>query len=128
MVLLFAHNLTEDQIQDAKESWGVTGFIKIPNDLMHLWINIPFDKDNLNYFLMPLKKWCNENVNNDDLVFIQGEAGSTFLMVDWFLKNGFRPIHATTKRIYSKKVNKDGLLENTHLFKHEKFRKYVYSI
>ena len=43
MFLLFSHNLTQIQIDDAKNNLDIEKFVSLSQDLQELWSNIPSD-------------------------------------------------------------------------------------
>ena len=123
MFLLFSHTLTQDQIDDAKNSLGIDEFVKLPDNLQTIWSGIPPELENLTEYLKPLKKFIKENANNNDAVLIQGDFGAVYEMVSFCKELNLTALYATTKR-ETKEVKKDDKIIKTSLFKHIRYRKY----
>jgi len=43
MFLLFSHDITPTQREDARNTFGIVEFVELPNKLQFLWSNIPAD-------------------------------------------------------------------------------------
>ncbi|CAB3288132.1 conserved protein of unknown function [Methanocaldococcus lauensis] len=123
MFLLFSHNLTDDQIKDAKENLKVDKFIYLPKELQNIWSNIPPEIEDITDYLKPIKEFLKNNANDGDYVLIQGDFGATYNMVNYAFENNLIPIYATTKRVV-KEVIEDGKVITIREFKHCRFRKY----
>ena len=66
-----------------------------------------------------------DSAEEKDVLVIQGEFGSTFIMVDYALKNKLIPLHAVTKRVESEQ--RDGeIVHRQYVFEHVCFRPYEY--
>ena len=123
MFLLFSHNLTDDQINDARENLKVDKFIYLPKELQNIWSNIPPEIEDITDYLKPIKEFLKNNANDGDYVLIQGDFGATYNMVNYAFENNLIPIYATTKRVV-KEVIEDGKVITIREFKHCRFRKY----
>ncbi|HEY8542383.1 MAG TPA: CRISPR-associated protein Csx20 [Pseudothermotoga sp.] len=128
LFLIFNHKLTEEQQNDIFSNLKVSEVINLPPELSNFWSNIPPDIDLNHEIFTELEDFLLQNkdpkVNNYCL--IQGDFGATVYMVYWCYKNGFIPIYATTKRV-SKEIRKeDGTVEVIKIFKHERFRRYIF--
>ncbi|CAB3289517.1 conserved protein of unknown function [Methanocaldococcus lauensis] len=123
MFLLFSHNLTDDQIKDAKENLKVDKFIYLPKELQNIWSNIPPEVEDITDYLKPIKEFLKNNANDGDYVLIQGDFGATYNMVSYAFENNLIPIYATTKRVV-KEVIENGKVITIREFKHCRFRKY----
>jgi len=122
MFLLFSHKLTNEQIEDAKKSFGVNEFVYLPESLQEIWSNIPPEIEDIKPFLEDIKQFLRENANKGDIVLIQGDFGAVVEMVE-FVRYWLLPVYATTKRV-SKEIKKDGKIVKVSEFKHVRFRKY----
>jgi len=122
MFLLFSHKLTDVQIKDAKENWGVGEFVYLPETLQKIWSNIPPEADDIKVLIENIKYFLKENANSGDIVLIQGDFGAVVEMVE-FVRYWLLPVYATTKRV-SKEIKKDGKIVKVSEFKHVRFRKY----
>lgn len=66
MFLLFSHNLTKLQENDAIETFKIEEFVNLPQNLQNTWSEIPSNLENLNDYLMETFKGClsSSDVNN----------------------------------------------------------------
>jgi len=123
LFLLFSHTLTATQEQDAKESMGIEGFVKLPDELQKLWSNIPPNLTTLDAYLEPLKSYILENASKEDVFLIQGDFGGCYTMVNFVKSHGMEAVHSTTMRdVVEKTVN--GKVEKFSRFEHVIFRLY----
>ena len=118
--LLFSHQLTNDQIKDAKESLQVKNFAYLPDDLQKKFSNIPPELETLTEFAKPFKTYLQEKVKEGDFILIQGDFGFCFILVEFCKQNNLIPVYATTKRIV---VEENGI--KISKFQHIKFRRYI---
>lgn len=122
MYVLFNHALTAGQIAEAKRDWGAEELFN-SESADSVWRQIApdseIDADALGPVLSFLKR-----AKTGDLVFVQGEHGATFAVVDWCLRMGLVPVHSTSKRVSVEKILEDGTVEKTSRFEHVRFRKY----
>lgn len=123
LFLLFSHQLTKNQEMDAKEL-GIKSFISMPPPLKDIWSSIPPKLKGLNPLLEPIRDWLLKTAEVGDYLLIQGDFGATYLMVDWSLKRGFRPIYATTQRRVVEELGEDGVMMKKSWFVHVQFRSY----
>lgn len=126
LFLLFSHSLTEEQKQDARESLGVTDFVKLPEDLQKIFSDVPPDLATLSEYLQPLLKWIDAEANSPkDYILIQGDFGVTYYLVDYCKSMGLaKPVYATTKRDSIDEEQADGSIITKRIFKHVQFRAY----
>ncbi|HAS47295.1 MAG TPA: hypothetical protein DCS93_42860 [Microscillaceae bacterium] len=126
LFLIFSHELTQEQVDDATQRQNVTKFVPLPEPLQELWKNIPPELDSLEAYLAPIVAWINKHCKaNEDLVLIQGDFGATYFLVNHCLIHHYaRPVYATTERQVVEEQQKDGTVITKRVFKHKKFRKY----
>ncbi len=124
MHILLSHELTNEQIDDARAHLGITEFKTMPEELRNIWKSIPPDMDQVSSVLNEIKEWLKQNASEGDIVFIQGEFGATYHMVDFAFMNKITPVYATTERIVVEKTNPNGEIIFERMFKHVRFRKY----
>ena len=123
MILLFSHNLTDEQKSDARASFGVEQFVVLPDDLQTIWSNIPADLEDLNEYLQPIQKFLTDNIQKGDIALVQGDFGAT-CSIAYFVKSieGVA-VYATTKRdVVEKEI--DGKIVKTSVFEHVRFRMF----
>lgn len=121
---LLNHELTQNQIKELKEEFNVSQIIYPSKELSQLWSQIPpskrTDKSIINKIISML-----EFAKKDDVLIVQGDFASTFMIVDFALKNELIPICATTKRI-AKESRQGEVVKREYIFEHVCFRKYEY--
>lgn len=124
MFLVFSHQLTDFQKEDARLNLGVNEFIYLPDNLKIQWSDIsPYD-DSLTFYLQDLINWLKINARKGDYVLVQGDFGATFLIVDFCLKNDLIPVYSTTKREIISEIKNGENIKVSRLFTHVRFRKY----
>jgi len=123
MFLLFSHQITQAQKEDAKSSLNIEEFVELPSNLQELWSSIPAELKTLDKYLIPLKKYLMSNASHNDIILIQGDYGGTHTMVNFCKDNTFTAVHSTTKR-ESKEVFQENKVLKTSMFEHVMFRKY----
>jgi hypothetical protein len=125
--LFFSHKLTDEQIADAREHWGVSAFVPLPDDLQKMFSNVPpdFDAAGLRAYSEPLYAYIREYVHTGDCVLVQGDFGLTFLLVNFLIQHGAIPLYATTERASLDVKNPDGSITTQRIFRHKIFRKYA---
>jgi hypothetical protein len=124
MFLIFSHQLTDLQKQDACLNLNISEFIYLPDNLQRKWLDISPYEETLSLFLQDLLVWLKINAKKDDYVLVQGDFGAVFLVVDFCFKNELVPVYSTTKRQI---VNEETEGENVNIsrvFSHVRFRKY----
>ena len=123
MFLLFSHTITEAQEQDATGVFGVEEFVRLPAELQKLWSNVPADLDNVVDYLQPVRDFLIDNMEEDDVVLVQGDFGATCAMASFVKSLGGVAVYATTKRdVIEKEI--DGKIVKTSVFEHVRFRIY----
>ena len=123
MLLFFSHKLTSTQIEDAKRSWGVEEFVYLPQELQHLFSNVPPELESLSEYVTPLEVFLQKEAKEGDLALIQGDFGLSHILVKRAQKCGVIPVYATTKRLAVEK-EVDGKRVKISQFEHVRFRRY----
>ena len=121
MILLFSHKLSEEQIIDAKNAYGVKEFIYLPTNLQQLWSNFNPELEKLD--LEDFQDFIKRNSTKGDIVLFKGDFGATFAMVKFALECDLMPVYATTQREVVEVVE-DGQTIKKSIFKHRRFRRY----
>lgn len=125
LYLLFSHQLTAEQKEDAEKSLGVIEFQSLPADLQALFSNVPPDLESLREYLQPVRQWLAERVQPADFVLIQGDFGVTVSLVHYCIANRLgTPVYATTRRQSADAVQPDGSVVTQRVFRHCRFRRY----
>ena len=123
MFLLFSHNLTQIQIDDAKNNLDIEKFVSLSQDLQELWSNIPSDLIVIKEYLLPFKNFLTENSNFGDVVLIQGDFGAVYQMVNFANDLGLKAVYATTTRVIEEIVIDEKTVKKS-IFEHRRFREY----
>jgi hypothetical protein len=123
MFLLFSHNLSQYQIDDAKSNLEIKEFIYLPLNLQELWSDIPSNLESLKDYLLPIRNFLAENSNFEDVVLIQGDFGAVYHMVNFAKNLGLNTVYATTNRVIEE-VEENGKTVKKSIFEHRRFRKY----
>lgn len=124
LILLFNHQLTDDQLQDAERTLSIRSVVAPPPALQALWSQVPADLPEIEPFLDPIKDWLRRTAHAEDHVLIQGDFGATCLMVRFALELDLVPVYATTERQATEELLPDGSLRLVHRFVHRRFRQY----
>lgn len=124
MFLLFSHNLSEIQLNDAKSNLEVSEVVSLPNKLQDIWSNIPADIENLREYLLSIRNFLAENSQYGDVVLIQGDFGAVYQMVNFSKDLGLIPVYATTSREIEE-FEENGKTIKKSIFEHIRFREYL---
>ena len=109
---------------ELRDSYGVEGMVYPSKELSCLWAQIPAEKEIDMTVIGAVTQWLSA-AEEGDVFIIQGEAGSTFLLVDYALKNKLVPVHAVTRRVSSERKEGDQVIKQ-QIFEHVCFRRYKY--
>lgn len=124
LILLFSHNLTNTQVEDAKTTLGISEFVSLPIELQKTWSNVPPELKDITSYFSGIRLWLMDVVNDNDYILIQGDFGATYYFVNWAFNNKLIPIYSTTRRIHQETTKTDGTIEIRKTFEHSIFRKY----
>lgn len=117
---LVNHSSTQEQIKQLQDEWNITEIIELPSDLALSFSNVSPEELDLKPVAIKFIRWIeNQGLGANELVWIQGETGLSFLITQKLLANGFTVIHATTKRV----VIEDESVKKS-IFRHQLFRKF----
>lgn len=121
-LLVFSHQLTENQKKELIEEYSVKKIEKLPDDLQNLWSNVTIGesyKENLE----KIKEYISKNFYIGDILVIQGNWGYTYNLVKWAIENDYLPLYSYTER--NVEEIKDGEdVKKISYFRHVKFLKY----
>jgi hypothetical protein len=124
LFLLFNHRLGPQQAAQAREELGIAEIVSPPPELQVRWGQVPPELPGLQDYLAPLRDWLAQEALPGDYVLIQGDFGATCLMVRFAMERGLIPVYATTRREAQETVQPDGAVRLTHIFRHQRFRRY----
>lgn len=120
MHLFFSHQLSDEQIKDAKTSLNITEFKALPKDLQTRFSNVPPSLDNLDDYAKDFYEYIDKNTKKGDFLLISGDFGLCFKLITYAKAKSLKPVYATTKR----EVLKDENGVKQSIFKHIKFREF----
>ena len=124
LYLIFNHQLTFKQEQDAHRSLGVARIIELPQDLNVLWRRVSPDIEGIAYYLEPIRTWLESHAEKNDYILIQGDFGACYIMVSFSFELGLIPVYSTTLREAEEEHGEDGTVKMVHHFRHRMFRRY----
>lgn len=121
-LLLFSHQLTENQEKELVENFKVKKIVSLSSELQKMWSNVSI-KENYKENLEKIKKYIEENFNENDVMLVQGNWGYTYNIVKWSIEKRLVPVYSYTER--NVEEIKDGEnVKKISYFKHVKFIEY----
>ena len=121
-LLLFSHQLTENQEKELVENFKVIKIVSLSSELQEMWSNVSI-KENYKENLEKIKKYIEENFNENDVMLVQGNWGYTYNIVKWSIEKKLVPVYSYTER--NVEEIKDGEnVKKISYFKHVKFIEY----
>ncbi len=124
LLLLFNHQITDEQREDVAVSLAVSSIVEPPEVLRNIWKRIPPELSAIDEHLSPIKSWISEQAGYGDYLLVQGDFGATYLLVRFAFENDLIPIYSTTERLVIEEKQADGSIRLTHTFRHCRFRIY----
>ena len=121
---LLNHELTQNQIAELKGKFRIERIVYPREELSKMWSQITATEELDMDVINTVVSWLS-SANQNDVLIVQGEFGSTFMIVDYALKNGLIPLHAVTKRVANEQRNGE-IVYRQYIFEHVCFRKYKY--
>jgi hypothetical protein len=121
--LLFSHQISEAQEQEARQRFGVQRILPLSPTLQQRWSDFPPTGPLGPEEVAPFCTYLTQNAQEDDLVLIQGDFGAVVLMVSYCLSRNLVPIYATTYRRVTEHTEA-GRTHKTSTFEHVQFRHY----
>lgn len=123
LFLVFSHQLTETQREEAFRVLGVDSIQCLPEHLQVVWSQVPPELPSVQGHIQPIIDWLKVQVQTGDYLLIQGDYGATYHMVKWALANQCIPIYATTAR-KTLTAMENGKVVTSRVFEHVRFRFY----
>lgn len=121
-LLLFSHQLTENQEKELVENFKVKKIVSLSSELQEMWSNVSI-KENYKENMEKIKKYIEENFNENDVMLVQGNWGYTYNIVKWSIEKKLVPVYSYTER--NVEEIKDGEnVKKISYFKHVKFIEY----
>ena len=122
VLLVFSHQLTENQKKELVEEYKVKEIKNLPEELQNMWSNVSIKK-NYKENLEKIKKFIKENFNKDDIILIQGNWGYTYNLVKWSIENEIIHVYSYTERNVEE-IKEGEIVKKISYFEHVKFVKY----
>lgn len=69
LFLIFNHQLTSFQEEDARAAIGVNAIVNLPAELQELWNNVPPDLPEIKNYLRPIEAWLFAKARSSDTPF-----------------------------------------------------------
>ena len=111
------HNLTNDQITELQNVWGVTEFIELESDLKALWGQLtPYNYQEVCDVIIEL-------IREQQIDFVH--LAGFFPAVTYVNSRVLNCIYAYSVRESVDKVLEDGIIVKNSVFKHKGFFKYL---
>ena len=121
-LLVFSHQLTENQEKELNGEYNVKQIEKLPENLQNIWSNVTIGKS-YKENLEKIKEYISKNFHIGDILVIQGNWGYTYNLVKWAIENEYLPVYSYTER--NVEEIKDGEdVKKISYFRHVKFLKY----
>ncbi len=125
LVLFISHDLTEQQIEDAKNNYNIENFIQLPEELQSLWSQVDPTLSSDDLPIEPLTEWVEENYpSSKAILLVQGELGMVYKLVEWAKLKDYTAIYSTTQRVTDESVDDDGKVIKRSEFKHIRYREF----
>ena len=121
--VLLNHELTLKQGEELKQKFLVDKIVYPPKEITVSWLQINPEGENCR-IIKNVILWL-KNTNKNDVLIVQGEFGSTFMIVDFALKNNLIPLYATTKRIAKENIEGE-IVHREYIFELVCFKEYKY--
>ena len=96
-LLLFSHQLTENQEKELVENFKVKKIVSLSSELQEMWSNVSI-KENYKENMEKIKKYIEENFNENDVMLVQGNWGYTYNIVKWSIEKKLVPVYSYTER------------------------------
>jgi hypothetical protein len=123
MFLLFSHQLTPLQVEDAKKTLEVDLFVPLPQDLQRVWSNIPAELESLEEYLQAIKGFLLQHATQDDVVLVQGDFCAVYDIIKYAQSLELIPVCSTTKRKVEEAIHQNKIIK-TSTFEHVRYRRY----
>lgn len=127
LIVIMTHNVTPEQVSDAKEKLNIEGIVELPAELKSILSQVPsdLDDDGVAKHIAPLVQWIGEQIKDEkDIVLLQGEPCVVATILNGMSYTQNRVVHATTERVSVETQNPDGTVTKTNVFKHCRYRNY----
>ena len=121
-LLLFSHQLTENQEKELVENFKVKKIVSLSSELQEMWSNVSI-KENYKENLEKIKKYIEENFNENDVMLVQGNWGYTYNIVKWSIEKKLVPVYSYTERNVEE-IKEGENVKKISYFKHVKFIEY----
>ena len=119
---LMNHPLTPKQEKELIKRYNTKIIIYPEKELSAKWSQVPVTTELDLSIIKDVVSWLSESAEGDVLI-VQGEAGSTFMIADYALKHHLVPLYAVTKRVETEEIEGE-TVKRHYVFEHVCFRSY----
>ena len=123
LLTLLNHEPTSAQKEQLLYLHDISEIVRAPAEAANIWLSIPPEQPSIVELLQPVVQWISENSQENDWLWVQGDGGAVFVIVQYALKNQLIPVYATTKRESIEYVE-NGKTFKKSVFSHIQFRRY----
>ena len=121
-LLLFSHQLTDNQEKELIKDFEVKKIVSLTSELQEMWSNVSIKKNYMEN-LKKIKEYIKNNFNKNDVMLIQGNWGYTYNLVKWSIDNELIPVYSYTERNVEEIKDGENVKKKSY-FKHIKFIEY----
>ena len=119
---LLNHTLTQNQVAELQKTFGATDILYPDERLASSWAQVPVTTVLDRNVIQSVIAWLS-GAEEGDVLVVQGEFGSTFMIVDYALGRGLVPLHAVSRRVALEHREGEKVLRQ-YVFEHVCFRRY----
>ncbi len=119
---LLNHKLTDKQVAELEEKYKASCIFYPETALSAAWSQVPVTPVLDRKLIQDVVSWLS-NAEAGDVIVVQGEFGSTFMIVDYALKRGLIPLHAVSCRV-AQEQREGEIVHRQYVFEHVCFRRY----
>jgi CRISPR-associated Csx2 family protein len=123
-LLLLAHPLNEQQIDELNQRWGIEDLLYLPAPLMDVWTSFPSDSSFATEWVDEAVSWVLGSSTSEDFVIVQGEPAAVFTFVIRLQKYGYEPHYAAAYRDYITEQDEPSGMPLKRIYRHAQFRAY----
>lgn len=120
--MLSSKKLTETEKNELKRKYKISKFLNFDTQFQKMWDNVNLD-EKYEENLQKIKNEINRIISIGDYLFLEGEIGYIFDIVNWSKKKKLIPIYSFLK-VDKEVVNQDGVRKIIKKMKHIEFKKY----
>ena len=120
--MLSSKKLTETEKDELKRKYKISKFLNFDTQFQKMWDNVNLD-EKYEENLQKIKNEINRIISIGDYLFLEGEIGYIFDIVNWSKRKKLIPIYDFLK-VHKEVVNHNGVKKIIKKIKHIEFKKY----